>query len=139
MRGPGRSVFVTGVSSGIGAACAERLGRAGWRVFGSVRRLPDAAAMQTLLGARFTPLLFDVTDGAAVHRAADQVRAALGGRPLGGLINNAGIAGPVSHLPVAEFRHQPEVNVVGPMQVTQAFLPLLSSAPRDWSRRAVLS
>jgi NAD(P)-dependent dehydrogenase (short-subunit alcohol dehydrogenase family) len=123
------SVVITGVSSGIGAAAARRAARAGAHVFGSVRQLKAAAALQAELGERFTPLVFDVRDPPAIAAAADQVRTALAGRRLGGLVNNAGIAvpGPMALLPLAEFRDQLEVNVIGPLAVTQAFLPLLGT------------
>ncbi|MDI3258787.1 MAG: SDR family oxidoreductase [Sinobacteraceae bacterium] len=126
-----KSVVVTGVSSGIGQATATLLVGLGWQVFGSVRRAQDAERLQGSLGPAFTPLLFDVTDESAVRSAARTVCAALGERTLDGLVNNAGIAvaGPLTHLPVAEFRRQLEVNLVGPMIVTQAFLPLLGSDP----------
>ncbi|HWY25598.1 MAG TPA: SDR family NAD(P)-dependent oxidoreductase, partial [Nevskia sp.] len=126
-----RSVVVTGVSTGIGRATATLLAAKGFRVFGSVRKAQDAAALAQALGAAFEPLVFDVTDEAAVPAAAQAVRARLEGQTLAGLVNNAGIAvaGPFSHLPVAEFRKQLEVNLVGPMIVTQAFLPLLGTDP----------
>jgi hypothetical protein len=123
------SVLITGVSTGIGAAAARVAAAAGAHVFGSVRRLEAAAALREALGARFTPLVFDVRDEAAVRQAAEDVRAALGGRRLGGLVNNAGVAlpGPLALQSVAEFREQLEVNLVGPLIVTQAFLPLLGT------------
>jgi NAD(P)-dependent dehydrogenase (short-subunit alcohol dehydrogenase family) len=122
-----RSIVVTGVSTGIGHATAKLLLARGFAVFGSVRKQADAERLKQELGAAFTPLVFDVTDEAAVRAAADQVRAALHGETLAGLVNNAGIAvsGPVLDLPVSEFRRQLEVNVIGPILATQAFAPLL--------------
>ncbi|MBC7052309.1 SDR family NAD(P)-dependent oxidoreductase, partial [Salmonella enterica subsp. enterica serovar Enteritidis] len=78
-----------------------------------------------------SPVLFDVTDEAAVKAAADVVGAALGGETLAGLVNNAGIAvaGPVLELPVADFRRQMEINVMGPVIATRAFGPLLGADP----------
>jgi NAD(P)-dependent dehydrogenase (short-subunit alcohol dehydrogenase family) len=110
-----RSVLVTGASSGIGAACAERLAGAGWRVFAGVRSEGAAPA-----GA--TEVLLDVTDGESISRAVEAV-----GEPLDGLVNNAGIAvaAPLEYLPLDELRRQLEVNVVGQVAVTQAFLPAL--------------
>jgi NAD(P)-dependent dehydrogenase (short-subunit alcohol dehydrogenase family) len=124
-----KSVVITGVSTGIGRATAVLLAGRGFRVFGSVRKAADAAALQRQLGSAFVPLVFDVTDEAAVRAAADAVRTQLMGTTLAGLVNNAGIAvgGPISHLPVAEYRKQMEVNVVGPMIVSQAFIPLLGA------------
>jgi NAD(P)-dependent dehydrogenase (short-subunit alcohol dehydrogenase family) len=124
-----RSVVITGASSGIGWATAKLLLRRGFRVFGSVRKAADAERLRNEFGANFTPLLFDVTDEAAVLAAAREVRAALDGETLAGLVNNAGIAvgGPVLEIAADEFRHQMDVNVMGPVMATQAFGPLLGA------------
>jgi NAD(P)-dependent dehydrogenase (short-subunit alcohol dehydrogenase family) len=124
-----RSVVITGASTGIGWATAKLLLDRGYRVFGSVRKQADAERLKSEFGANFTPLLFDVTDEAAVLAAARQVRSALNGETLTGLVNNAGIAvaGPVLELSADEFRRQMDVNVVGPIITTQAFGPLLGS------------
>ena len=111
-------MLITGASSGIGAACADRLARAGWRVFAGVRSA-GAAPPGT------TEVLLDVTDGDSISRAAGVV-----GERLDGLVNNAGIAvaSPLEHLPLVELRRQLEVNVVGQVAVTQAFLPAVRAA-----------
>lgn len=126
-----RSVVITGASTGIGWATAKLLLDRGFRVFGSVRKPADAERLKTEFGANFTPLLFDVTDEAAVLAAAREVRGVLGGETLAGLVNNAGIAvaGPVLELAADEFRRQMDVNVIGPIIATQAFGPLLGSDP----------
>jgi NAD(P)-dependent dehydrogenase (short-subunit alcohol dehydrogenase family) len=125
------SVVITGASTGIGWATAKLLLDRGFRVFGSVRKQADADRLKAEFGTNFTPLLFDVTDEAAVLAAAREVRAALEGETLSGLVNNAGIAlaGPVLELSVDEFRRQMDVNVIGPIIATQAFAPLLGSDP----------
>lgn len=123
-----KSVVITGVSSGIGLAVARVLCRQGVQVFGSVRRFEDGERLKAELGANFfTPLFFDVTDEAAVAVGAAQVRAALKGRTLFGLVNNAGIAlaGPLLSQSITDFRKQMDVNVAGQVIVTQAFGPLL--------------
>jgi NAD(P)-dependent dehydrogenase (short-subunit alcohol dehydrogenase family) len=126
-----QSVVITGASTGIGWATAKLLLDRGFRVFGSVRKQADAERLKGEFGANFTPLLFDVTDEAAVLAAAREVRAALNGETLTGLVNNAGIAvaGPVLELAADQFRRQMEVNVIGPIIATQAFGPLLGSDP----------
>jgi NAD(P)-dependent dehydrogenase (short-subunit alcohol dehydrogenase family) len=126
-----KSVVITGASTGIGWATAKLLVDRGFRVFGSVRNHADADRLKTEFGANFTPLLFDVTDEAAVLAAAREVRSALNGETLAGLVNNAGIAvaGPVLELAADEFRRQMDVNVIGPIIATQAFGPLLGSDP----------
>src|SRR6185312_13245488 len=129
-----KSVVVTGSSTGIGWGTAKVLTEKGLRVFGSVRKREDGERLQRELGPNFVPLLFDVTDEAAVHAAAGEVAAALGGETLAGLVNNAGIAvaGPLLYLKIDEFRQQLEVNVTGQVIVTQAFAPLLGA---DRSRK----
>jgi NAD(P)-dependent dehydrogenase (short-subunit alcohol dehydrogenase family) len=126
-----KSVVITGASTGIGWATAKLLRDRGFRVFGSVRRQADADRLKGEFGANFTPLIFDVTDEAAVLAAAREVRHALNGETLSGLVNNAGIAvaGPVLELAADEFRRQMDVNVIGPIITTQAFGPLLGSDP----------
>jgi NAD(P)-dependent dehydrogenase (short-subunit alcohol dehydrogenase family) len=126
-----QSVVITGASTGIGWATAKLLLDRGFRVFGSVRKQADADRLKGEFGPNFTPLLFDVTDEAAVLAAAREVRAALNGETLFGLVNNAGVAvaGPVLELAADEFRRQMDVNVIGPIIATQAFGPLLGSDP----------
>ena len=127
-----QSVVITGVSTGIGWATAKLLLARGFRVFGSVRKQADADRLKAEFGADFTPLLFDVTNETAVLAAAREVRAALGGETLSGLVNNAGIGvgGAVLELSADEFRRQLDVNVIGPIIAVQAFGPLLGSGPQ---------
>ncbi|HEY1837861.1 MAG TPA: SDR family oxidoreductase [Rhizomicrobium sp.] len=124
-----KSVVVTGASTGIGWGCVKVLIGKGFRVFGSVRKQADADRLSKEFGASFTPLLFDITDTAAVKRGADQVAAALGNETLAGLVNNAGIAvaGPLLYLDVDEFRQQLEINLTGQLIVIQTFAPLLGA------------
>jgi NAD(P)-dependent dehydrogenase (short-subunit alcohol dehydrogenase family) len=124
------TVVVTGASSGIGKACALRLDKLGLRVFAGVRREMDSDTLRHEASARLTPILLDITDAASITSAVDTVTAALGEigeTGLAGIINNAGIAvaGPLEFLPTSELRKQLEVNVIGQIAVTQAFLPLL--------------
>src|SRR5687768_4397889 len=97
------TVLVTGTSTGIGRATAERLTAEGFDVLAGVRRLEDAPP-----GSE--PLLLDVTN--AEHVAAARERAAERA-PLVGLVNNAGITvqGPLEFLPPDQFRRQLEVNL----------------------------
>ena len=124
-----QNVLITGVSTGIGFDGARYLIQRGYRVFGSVRSQADADRVSQALGAHFTPLLFDVTDEVAIAAAVEQVRAAVGEHGLHALVNNSGIsgAGPLMHFPMAEIRKMFEVNVLGLLAVTQAFLPLLGA------------
>jgi len=124
-----RSVVVTGASTGIGWGCVKVLTASGFHVFGSVRRQADADRLSQEFGANVTPLIFDVTDQAAVAAGARLVESALGGATLFGLVNNAGIAvpGPLLYLKIDDFARQLAVNVTGQLAVTQAFAPLLGA------------
>ena len=134
-----KSVVVTGASTGIGWAVAKVLTQRGFHVFASVRKAADAERLVAALGEAVTPLVFDVTDQAAVREAALQVEAVLGGATLAGLVNNAGIAvaGPLLHLPIDDWRQQLEVNLTGVVIATQAFAPLVGARgtrPQDPGR-----
>jgi NAD(P)-dependent dehydrogenase (short-subunit alcohol dehydrogenase family) len=124
------SVVITGTSTGIGRACALRLDRAGFEVFAGVRSAEDGERLREEASDRLRPLIVDVTDAEGIAAAAREVDAALGGRGVAGLVNNAGlsIAGPLEFLPVDELRRQLEVNLVGQVAVTQAFLPAIRRA-----------
>jgi NADP-dependent 3-hydroxy acid dehydrogenase YdfG len=75
----------------------------GFRVFGSVRKQADAERLKAEFGANFTALMFDITDEAAVLAGAREVRAALNGKRLSGLVNNAGnaVSGPETNICIA--------------------------------------
>ena len=120
-----RSVLVTGASTGIGRATALLLHERGFRVFAGVRKDADAEA---LAAAGLEPLILDVTNEQHIAGAATTIEESGGG--LYGLVNNAGIASaaPLEFVPVADLRHQLEVNVVGQVAVTQAVLPLLRAS-----------
>ncbi|HXK07690.1 MAG TPA: SDR family oxidoreductase [Verrucomicrobiae bacterium] len=123
----GQSVVVTGISTGIGHAIAQVFSRRGWRVFGSVRKPEDGERLRRELGV--APLVFDVTDEQGIHAAAEEVRRSLGNARLGGVVNNAGVAGaaPLILQPAGDFMKQLEINLLGPLLVTQAFAPLLGT------------
>ncbi|HEY9802902.1 MAG TPA: SDR family NAD(P)-dependent oxidoreductase [Leptolyngbyaceae cyanobacterium] len=119
-------VVITGASSGIGEACALLLDKLGFCVFAGVRKDIDAQKLQEKASQRLIPIFLDVTDADAIAFAVETVKNTVGDEILG-LVNNAGIAvpGPLELLPIAEFQQQLQVNVVGQLAVTQAFLGLL--------------
>lgn len=121
------AVLVTGVSSGIGLAIAERLLKAGYCVIGSVRRLTDAESLSGAWPDTFVPVVMDVADARSVAHAALEVKTFLRGQSLKALVNNAGVSfnGPLMYQPLDEVRQVFEVNVFGLLKVTQTFLPLL--------------
>jgi NAD(P)-dependent dehydrogenase (short-subunit alcohol dehydrogenase family) len=112
-----RTALITGASSGIGQATAVRLARGGWRVLAGIRKKGDAPE-----GTE--EVLLDVTNEKQIGAASKRVE------ELDALVNNAGIAlaMPLEHVPLDELRAQLEVNVVGQIAVTQAFLPALRNA-----------
>jgi NAD(P)-dependent dehydrogenase (short-subunit alcohol dehydrogenase family) len=120
-----RHAVVTGASSGIGRATALRLAAAGWHVYAGVRNLGDTPLAQTI-----TPLLMDVTNTEQIRAAVESVAEHVSSPGLNALVNNAGIgvAVPMELVPRESLRWQLEVNVVGQVAVTQAFLPLLRQA-----------
>lgn len=122
-----KSVVITGSSTGIGRACALMLDRNGFRVFAGVRKVADGHALRSAASDSLTPVHVDVTDAASIQAMADEVRAEVGDAGLDGLVNNAGttLPCPIEYLPLDGFRRQLEVNLVGPLAVTQALLPPL--------------
>ncbi len=128
-----KSIVVTGSSSGIGQAITQACLKAGYRVFGSVRRDEDAERAARQFGSNFVPLVFDVRDADAVERAAELVKDKVSSEGLFGLVNNAGVASvaPLLHESLDTLRDILETNVVSQVRVVQAFAPLLmQSSPR---------
>lgn len=124
-----KNIVVTGVSTGIGYATLASLIKRGYRVFGSVRKQADADRLKKEFGSLFEPLIFDVTDIDSVKKEAARVEQIVGNEGIHSLINNAGIAvwGPMMHIPLEDLRWQLEVNIIGLVGITQAFLPLLGA------------
>src|SRR5678809_1638486 len=121
------AVVVTGASTGIGAACAlDCVGR-GMTVFAGVRDPRAGEALAAKGGPLLIPITLDVTDGPSIARSLEVVQQVVGEGGLGGLVNNAGIAvgSPLEVISLTLLRKQLEVNVIGQIAVTQAFLPLL--------------
>jgi NAD(P)-dependent dehydrogenase (short-subunit alcohol dehydrogenase family) len=122
------AVVITGASSGIGKACSLFLDQMGYRVFAGVRTSSAAEKLKTEASGLLLPVMLDITDTAQIQRAVREIKTNLGssGR-LVGLINNAGIilSGPLEFFPLERLREQLRVNVIGPIAVTQAFLPLI--------------
>ena len=123
------AVAVTGASTGIGKTIALALDAHGFRVFAGVRKEADGLALSREARHGLTPLLLDVTDESAIERAVETVAAQAQGQ-LHGLVNNAGVGlgGPLELVPISRTRELFEVNVIGLLAVTKAFLPLLRKA-----------
>ncbi|MDZ4677406.1 MAG: SDR family oxidoreductase [Oligoflexia bacterium] len=124
-----RSVVITGASTGIGATTALELASQGFQVFAGVRKPEDGEALKKM-NPDIVPLILDVTNEIHILQSVKVVQQKLGNEGLWGLVNNAGIvvAGPLEFIPLAELRKQIEVNVIGQVAITQAFLPLIRKA-----------
>jgi NAD(P)-dependent dehydrogenase (short-subunit alcohol dehydrogenase family) len=122
---PDGAVLITGASTGIGEATAVRLQKAGFRVFAGVRKPEDGERLRAAGVTVVQP--FDVTKADDIAAAVKTVEEALGGSPLRGILNNAGIGigGPLEALDLDDFRKTIEVNTTSQLAVTKAFLPLL--------------
>ncbi|TWV56045.1 SDR family NAD(P)-dependent oxidoreductase, partial [Streptomyces misionensis] len=118
------TTFITGANKSLGLETARRLVEAGHTVVVGARDPERGRAAAASLGARLVRI--DVTDDASVEAAAADVAAHEGAIDV--LINNAGVlgrVGPVEEYTAADMSAVLDVNVVGVVRVTHAFLPLL--------------
>jgi NAD(P)-dependent dehydrogenase (short-subunit alcohol dehydrogenase family) len=113
-------VLITGATSGIGQACAERLAGLGWQVFGTRRASSGAPGH-----APFEMITMDVDDDASVQSGVETLLAKAG--RLDAVVNNAGIAlmGPIEDTSTEEAKAQMETNFFGVLRVCRATLPAL--------------
>ncbi|MEU5768306.1 SDR family NAD(P)-dependent oxidoreductase [Streptomyces asoensis] len=121
------TTFITGANKSLGYETARRLVEAGHDVLIGARDPERGRAAADALGARFVRI--DVTSDASVAAAAADVAAREGGIDV--LINNAGVLGthdPADRITAADAGEVFEVNVVGIVRVTHAFLPLLRTS-----------
>ena len=121
-----QTIVITGASSGIGRATALHLDRLHFRVFAGVRKRADGRALEEAASDLLTAIQLDVTNDESIATAVDTVTEATSGR-VDGLINNAGLSlnGPLELLPMPDIKRLMDVNVIGLLAVTKAFLPLL--------------
>jgi NAD(P)-dependent dehydrogenase (short-subunit alcohol dehydrogenase family) len=122
-----RVALITGASSGIGRACADKLASSGWTVTGASRRGTE--------GTGWTGMVADVTSDAAVRTAVESVIARSG--RIDALIASAGytLAGAAESTPIAEAKEQFDTNFWGCVRAVQAVLPHMR---RQRSGRIVL-
>jgi NAD(P)-dependent dehydrogenase (short-subunit alcohol dehydrogenase family) len=124
-----RAVLITGCSTGIGRATAERLARRGWRVYATARDVDKIASLADV-GCKI--LALDVTDGASMRAAVGEVERREGA--VGVLVNNAGYSqsGAVEEVPMGRVRRQFETNVFGLVRMCQLVLPGMRG--QGWGR-----
>ncbi len=118
-----KAVLVTGSNSGLGLKMTKELSENGFFVYAGVLHKHEMAAMNKMKNV--AAVQFDVRKQEEIDAAVKFVEAQ--GRGLYGLINNAGVAvfGPLLEVPVEQLHYQMDVNVYGPVRVTQAFAPLI--------------
>ena len=115
-----KTAFITGATAGIGEAAARRFARDGWQVIGTGRRADRLDRLAAELGSAFRPLELDMRDIAAFDALASDVG------PIDLLVNNAGLAPPMSPLQSAEQDPLDAVidtNIAGLVALTRALLP----------------
>jgi NADP-dependent 3-hydroxy acid dehydrogenase YdfG len=115
-----KAVLITGCSTGIGRATAERLARAGLPVYATARR-PES--IEDLRQSGCKTLALDVTDEQSMQAAVEEVEQAEGA--VGALVNNAGYSqsGAIESVSLDDVRKQFETNVFGLLRMCQLVLP----------------
>jgi short-subunit dehydrogenase len=120
-------VLITGCSTGIGRATAERLAKRGLTVYATARKLES---IEDLKAAGCRTLALDVTDEESMRGGVAAVEQAEGA--VGALVNNAGYSqsGAAETIPMDELRRQFETNVFGLVRMCQLVLPGMRKAGR---------
>jgi NAD(P)-dependent dehydrogenase (short-subunit alcohol dehydrogenase family) len=118
-----RTIIVTGCSSGIGAYCARALKADGWRVFATVRKEEDVAALET---DGIETLIMDYTRADTIDRLVETVAERTGGR-IDALFNNGayGQPGAIEDLTTDILRQQFEANFFGWHELTRQVIPIM--------------
>ncbi|XP_068560406.1 retinol dehydrogenase 1 [Cebidichthys violaceus] len=126
-----KHVFITGCDSGFGNLLARQLDGKGLHVVAACLTEKGAADLAALASPRLKTVLLNVTDSASIGRAVEFVSKEVGERGLWGLVNNAGRAvpiGPTEWMKLEDFTKVLDVNLIGVIEVTLQFLPLLKKA-----------
>lgn len=119
-----KSVLITGTSSGIGLATAEKLAKEGWLVFAGIRKKNDKFKVEKL-HKNIRGVYLDVTNQGSIDKAFWYIIKQTD--RLDALINNAGAAyaGPLEFMPIEALKEQFNINTFGALAVAQKFMPFL--------------
>lgn len=121
-----QTVFISGATSGFGAAAARRFIRAGWRVVATGRRDDRLQALSDELGDNLHTVAFDIRDAEAMAAAIDALPAEF--RDIDLLLNNAGLAqgtAPAQEANLDDWRTMIDTNITALVTLTRALLPTL--------------
>ena len=125
------SILITGANRGLGFEFARQYGADGWRVFATCRNPKSATALQELANPGVVKIIpLDVTDQKSIRAASSQIK----DDALDLLVNCAGIAGPpdqrTGNVDYESWKKVLDVNVMGPLRVTEAFINNLALGER---------
>jgi NAD(P)-dependent dehydrogenase (short-subunit alcohol dehydrogenase family) len=125
-----RWVLVTGASSGVGRSTTLLLSDSGFEVLAAVRNEADALVLQNQNPDHIHPVIIELRDQSMIRDAASQLAHKTGKDGLYGLVNCAAMlhCGPLEYFPRELWFEQYDVNLFGPMALTQAMLPLIRKA-----------
>lgn len=126
----GKTLFITGVSSGFGRALAQEALAVGHKVVGTVRSAPAKREFESLSAQAAFGRVLDVTDFDAIDGVVSEIEANVG--PIDVLVNNAGYGheGIMEESPLSEMRRQFDVNVFGAVAMMKAVLPFMRQRRR---------
>lgn len=122
-----RWVLVTGASSGVGHSTASLLSHSGFKVLAAVRSETDALNLQNQSPEHIHPVIIELRDQNTIKEAVRHVAHKTRGKGLYGLVNCAAMlhCGPLEYFPRELWFEQYDVNLFGPVALTQALLPLI--------------
>ena len=125
-----RWVLVTGAASGVGRSTAMLLSQNGFKVLAAVRKEADSHELQSHNPEHIYPVIIELRDQNTINHAAQIATDKTGSVGLYGLVNCAAMlhCGPLEYFPRDLWFEQYDVNLFGPMALTQALLPLIRKA-----------
>ncbi|XP_056615214.1 retinol dehydrogenase 7-like [Triplophysa dalaica] len=124
-------VFVTGCDTGFGNLVCKRLDKRGFRVLAGCLTEKGADDLKRATGPYLKTCILDVTNTVSIQKAAEWTKKEVGDKGLWGIVNNAGRAlpmGPSEWMTIDDFQCTLKVNMIGVIEMTMNFLPLIKRA-----------